>query len=1052
MLSRILEWSLHNRFLVIVFTLLIVAIGVYNLQRLPIDALPDITTNQVQVLTRAAPIGPVEVERYITFPVEAAMSGLPGLEQIRSTSRFGLSAVTVVFKDQVPIYLARQMVAERLAQVQEQIPAGFGTPELGPVTTGLGEIFMFAVTGEGYTPMQLREILDWQIAYRLRAVPGVIEVAPNGGYTKQYHVVIDPTKLVSYRLPIGRVLEALEKNNVVAGGGYIEHSGEAYLIRGEGLVENTVDIADIVVATGLDGVPIRVRELGTVTIGAMPRIGAASMDGVGEAVVAMTLMLRGENARIVAQRVKDEVGRIQASLPPGVTIEPFYDRADLVNRVIHTVTKNLIEGAFLVIAVLLLLLGNLRGGLMVASAIPLSMLLAFTAMVSTGLSGNLMSLGAIDFGLIVDGSVVMIENIVRHLAEQRERRQPLVRFSNEEMHDIIREAGREVLRPIFFAVGIIIFVYLPILTLQGVEGKMFHPMALTVMFALAGSLVLSLTLMPVLASFFLRTRVREEDTWFIRQAKRFYRPALARTMRGPVLTATIAALVFASSMIVARFMGSEFIPRLDEGDVTIQAWRLPSTALGESVDSSLRIERVLRQQFPEVIRVVSRTGTPEVATDVMGMELSDIFVSLKPHEEWASAKTKEELVEKMAAVLAAAVPGVGLSYTQPIEMRFNELIAGVKSDVAVKLFGDDLGVLRDKGEAIGRVLGRVPGAADVRVEQVEGLPVVRVQVDRQQIARYGINAVDVLTAVEAAGAGKAVGTVFEGQRRFDLAVRLARTPGEALNAFDNLPIATPDGQLIPLKQLARTVVEEGPAQVSREDIHRRIVVEANVRGRDLGSFVDEAQQWVAKEVSLPAGYYTTWGGQFENLERASRRLFFIVPLALFLIFVLLYTTFGAAMPALLIYLNVPLAATGGIFALALRAMPFSISAGIGFIALFGVAVLNGVVLMSYVLQIRRDGLSSEEAAQRGAEIRLRPVLMTALVASLGFVPMALSNSPGAEVQRPLATVVIGGLTTSTMLTLLVLPTLYVWIEGWKGTEKRNSLMTASGVEAGRGCA
>ena len=1019
MLSYILEWSLRNRFLVIVAALLMVGVGIYNLQHLSIDALPDTTTNQVLILTRAAPIGPVEVERYITFPVEAAMSGLPDLEQIRSTSRFGLSAITVVFKDRVPIYLARQMVAERLVQAKEQIPQGFGTPELGPVTTGLGEVFMFAVKGANYTPMQLREILDWQIAYRLRAVPGVIEIAPNGGYTKQYHVVIDPMKLVSYRLPIGRVFEALEKNNVVAGGGYIERNGEAYLIRGEGLVENTTDIANIMVATGPDGVPIRISELGTVTIGAMPRIGAASIDGEGEAVVAMTLMLRGENARLVAARVKQEVERIQASLPSGVSIEPFYDRADFVNRVIHTVTKNLTEGALLVILVLFLLLGDFRGGLIAATAIPLSMLMACTAMVAVGISGNLMSLGAIDFGLIVDSSIIMVENSVRRLRKN---------FQNRPVVDVVREASLEVRRPTMFGELIIMVVYLPILLLEGVEGKMFRPMAWTVLFALGASLVLSLTLIPVLASLFLKSDTKEHETWLIHQAQRLYRPVLAWVMRWPRVTATIAALVFATSLLIASFMGSEFVPRLDEGDITIQALRLPSIALGESIESTLRIERALREHFPEVTRVVSRTGSPEVATDVMGIELSDIFVSLKPQEEWTSAQTKEQLVDKMATVLNDVVPGVGLSYTQPIEMRFNELIAGVKSDVAVKLFGDDLSVLRQKGEAIGRLLGQVPGAADVRVEQVEGLPVMRVQVDRQQIARYGINAADVLAAVEAAGAGKVVGTVFEGQRRFGLAVRLAPSIGNGEHPFDNLPIAAPDGHLIPLKQLARVVVEEGPAQISREDIHRRIVVEANVRGRDLGSFVSEAQQRLVSEVSLPAGYYVTWGGQFENLERASQRLLLVVPLALLLIFVLLYATFGAARPALLIYLNVPLATTGGIFALAVRGMPFSISAGVGFIALFGVAVLNGLVLMSATRRLREKGCSAEDAAQQSAESRLRPVLMTALVASFGFIPMALSTSPGAEVQRPLATVVIGGLMTSTVLTLLVLPTVYVWLE------------------------
>ena len=1019
MLSHILEGSLRNRFLVLIFALFIILLGIYNLQRLPIDALPDTTTNQVQILTRTAPIGPVEVERYITFPVESAMSGLPDLEQIRSTSRFGLSAITVVFKDHVPIYLARQMVAERLVQAKEKIPPGFGTPELGPITTGLGEVFMFAVRGEHYTPMQLREILDWQISYRLRAVPGVVEVAPNGGYTKQYHVVVDPMKLVSYRLPIGRVFEALEKNNAIAGGGYIERSGEAYLIRGEGLVENTTDIANIVVTTGPDGVPIRVRELGTVSIGAMPRIGAASMDGAGEAVVAMTLMLRGENARVVAERVRHEVERIQMSLPPGVTIEPFYDRADLVNRVIHTVTKNLTEGALLVIVVLFLLLGNVRGGLIAAAAIPLSMLMACTAMVAAGISGNLMSLGAIDFGLIVDSSIIMVENSVRRLRENVQGR-PVI--------EVVRAASLEVRRPTMFGELIIMVVYLPILLLEGVEGKMFRPMAWTVLFALAGSLILSLTLMPVLASLLLKSDTKERETWLIRVAHRLYRPMLAWVMHWPRVTAVLAATIFAASLFVASLLGSEFVPRLDEGDITIQAWRLPSIALGESVASTLRIERALKEQFPEVTRVVSRTGSPEVATDVMGIELSDIFVSLKPQSEWTSAQSKEELVEKIATTLKTQVPGVGLSYTQPIEMRFNELIAGVKSDVAVKLFGDDLGILHEKGEAIGRVLQQIPGAADVRVEQVEGLPVVRVQVDRQQIARYGVNAADVLAAVEAAGAGKVVGTVFEGQRRFDLAVRLAPAPGSDGNTFNDLPIATPSGQLIPLKQLARVVTEEGPAQISREDIQRRIVIEANVRGRDLGSFVSDAQQRLAREVALPAGYHITWGGQFENLARASRRLLLVVPLALLLIFVLLYVTFGAVRPALLIYLNVPVATTGGILALAVRGLPFSISAGVGFIALFGVAVLNGLVLMSAIRHLREEGQSAEEAARHSAESRLRPVLMTALVASLGFVPMALSTSPGAEVQRPLATVVIGGLITSTALTLLVLPTVYAWLE------------------------
>ena len=670
---------------------------------------------------------------------------------------------------------------------------------------------------------------------------------------------------------------------------------------------------------------------------------------------------------------------------------------------------------------LFFLLGDLRGGLIVASAIPLSMLIAFTGMLYGGVSGNLMSLGAIDFGLIVDGAVVMIENITRHLSGKKS-------ISKDQTSHVILQAGREVLRPIFFAVGIIIIVYLPILSLQGVEGKMFRPMAITVILALVGSLVLTFTLMPVLASFFMRAREHESETWLIRKVGGFYRPLLGKAVARPLLTAAIAAAVFVSSLVFVPFMGSEFIPRLDEGDVTVQAWRLPSIALGESLKSTLQIEKTLLK-FPEVTQVVSRTGTSEVATDVMGMELSDIFVKLKPKEEWKTAESKEELVEKMSERLAREVPGVGFGFTQPIEMRFNEMIAGARADVALKIFGDDLDRLKELGDRAVRVLSAVPGAADVRADQVAGLPMLSVKVDREKIARYGIAAENVLAAVEAGGAGRVVGTVFEGQRRFGLAVRLKQDGTLNPDGFASLPVAGKDGMLIPLGQLASVKVEEGPAQVSREDVQRRIVIQANVRGRDLGGFVADAQSAIRKSLNLPAGYYVRWGGQFENLDRASRRLMIVVPLALALIFVLLYTMFNSIRPALLIYLNIPLAATGGIVALFLRGLPFSISAGVGFIALFGVAVLNGVVLISYILQMRSEGATAREAAVRGAEIRLRPVLMTALVASLGFVPMALSHGAGAEVQRPLATVVIGGLITSTLLTLVVLPALYAWVEG-----------------------
>ncbi len=1026
MLNRIFEFSLRNRFIVLVFAALLVGVGVYSLGRLPIDAVPDVTPNQVQILTNAPGLGPVEVEQFITFPVETAMSGLPGVEKIRSVSRFGLSAVTVYFDEGMDIYFCRRLVMERLPAAREAIPAGLGNPEMGPISTGLGEIYQFEVRGEGYTLMELRSILEWDVAFKLKSVPGVVEVNTYGGELKTYEVQLDPAQLVAYGLPLSQVFEALERNNGNAGGAYIQHAQEQYLIRGEGLIANLRDIENIVVAARDDGTPIYVRNLARVAFAPMVRQGAVTRDGRGEAVTGVVMMLIGENSRAVARRGHNKIEEIRKSLPPRVTIETYYDRTELVQKTIRTVTKNLAEGALLVIAVLLLLLGNLRGGLIVASAIPLSMLVAFTGMVYAGLSGNLMSLGAIDFGLIVDGSVVMIENIVRHIAERRATAQERSRMSDQAIQGVILEAGREVLRPIVFAVGVIIIVYLPILTLQGVEGKMFRPMALTVVFALTGSLVLSFTVMPVLASFFLRTGVKEEDTWLIRHAKRLYGPLLAHTLRHPGITGGVAAGLFALSVGVALFMGAEFIPRLDEGAIALQAWRLPSVSLEESIRNTTMIEKVLKR-FPEVVTVVSRTGRAEIATDPMGVEISDIYVILKPHEEWQTADTKEGLIAAFNSALVEEVPGTQFSYSQPIELRVQELIAGVRSDVAITIFGEDLDTLKDLGEEVVRVVSKVPGAADTKAEQVAGLPYLRVIINREAIARYGINASQILDTVRAMG-GRQVGEVLEGQRRFTMQVRFTAADRADVDRIKEIRVADPSGRLIPLSQLAEIRVEEGPTQISRENIHRRLAVEANVRGRDLSGFVADAQRAVEAQVKLPPGYWIEWGGQFENLQRASARLAIVVLMALFLIFVLLYSTFNAATPALLIYLNVPLAATGGIFALALRGLPFSISAGVGFIALFGVAVLNGVVLMSYVLQMRREGLSGEDAARRGAEIRLRPVLMTALVASLGFVPMAFSSSAGAEVQRPLATVVIGGLVTSTALTLLVLPTLYAWTE------------------------
>ncbi|HEU5182071.1 MAG TPA: CusA/CzcA family heavy metal efflux RND transporter [Candidatus Polarisedimenticolia bacterium] len=1021
MIHRLIELSLRNRLAVTMAAVLLVAAGAVALGRLPIDAMPDVTSVQVQVLTKAPALGPLEIEQFITRPIENAMSGLPRLEEVRSVSRYGLSAVTVVFQDGTDIYWARNLVEQRLSAAQESIPPDVERPEMGPISTGLGEVFMFVLEGEGHSAMELRTLLDWDIAYRLRSVPGVIEVNTWGGLAKQYHVLLDPGRLLAYHLSIPQVFQAVERNNLNRGGGIIEKGGEGYVIRGEGMVTGAADLEKVVVGTTAEGTPILIRHVAEVREGPMLRIGGATKDGKGETVIGMVMMLAGENAREVVGRVKQALDEIQPTLPKGIRIVPYYDREALVSRVISTVSKNLVEGGLLVIAVLLLVLGNLRGGLIVASAIPLSMLIAFIAMVRSGISGNLMSLGAIDFGLIVDGSVVMVENIVRRTAGSPQ--------SRDERQQSVLAAALEVGRPIAFAVGIILIVYLPILSLSGIEGKMFRPMAWTVVFAIAGSLLVALTIIPVLCSLVLPPQVRERETWLLRAAHRAYEPALRWAMARPRATGLIALGVFCLSMLAVPFLGAEFVPRLDEGDIVIQASRLPSVSLTQSLASTTQIEKVL-VKIPEVETVVSRTGSPEVATDVMGLDLSDVFVILKPPGEWRRGIDKQELIAEMHEALEKNVPANVFSFTQPIEMRFNELIAGAKSDLAVKVFGDDLDVLSAKAAELGSLIARIPGAADVRIEQTAGLPMIRVVVNRDRIARLGASADDVLSAVEAARSGRIVGSVLEGRRRFEIAVRLKEGVATDPHSLAAVPVGTQDGRLIPLAQLADIEIQEGPAQISREQALRRVTIEANVRGRDIAGFVAEARRAVATRLDLPSGYYVTWGGQFEHLEAATRRLAIAVPFALFLILTLLYAAFGSIRAAALIFLNVPMAATGGIGALLVRGMPFSISAGIGFIALFGVAVLNGVVLLSFTRKLEtEEGMDPGQAALRAAHIRLRPVLMTALVASLGFVPMALATGAGAEVQKPLATVVIGGLLTSTLLTLLVLPTLYRWFAG-----------------------
>ncbi|MGB3049892.1 MAG: CusA/CzcA family heavy metal efflux RND transporter [Polyangiales bacterium] len=1031
MIDRLLDFSIRNRALVILAVLLVGALGLRAAQQLPIDAVPDVTNVQVQVLTTAPALGPLEVEKFITFPVETVMSGLPHLEEVRSLSKFGLSSVTIVFEEGTDIYFARQLVAERLSEARQAIPEGYGHPSMGPISTGLGEIYQFTVEGDPmcatgapdredcYTPMELRTILDWYIAYQLRSVPGVVEVNTFGGEVKTYEVQLDPARLTALDIPLGDVFDAIERNNSNAGGAYIQQSGEQLLIRGEGLIANFDDIRRIVVANRHEGTPITINDLGTVANAPLVRQGAATLDGKGETVIGIAMMLMGANAREVARDVGAKLEEIRPTLPNGVTVEAFYDRTDLVDRTIRTVATNLIEGGVLVLVVLLLLLGNVRGGLLVASVIPLSMLGAFIAMRVAGLSGNLMSLGAIDFGLIVDGSVVIVENVVRVMSERRPK--------GRAVQSTVHEAALEVGRPVAFAVLIIIVVYVPVLSLRGVEGKMFQPMALTVVFALAVSLVLALTWVPALCTFVFRKGVVEHETRLLRKLRNWYEPLLERSLARPKRTFATAAAVFVASVALVPFLGAEFVPTLEEGAIAMHAIRLPSVSLEESVLATTRVERTLRERFPDEIEtIVSKTGRPEVATDPMGVELSDVIIMLTPPSKWTAADTKQELVEDMEQILHDEVPGQRFSFSQPIEMRMNELISGVRSDVAVNIYGEDLAVLKAAGDDLVRILSSVPGAADVKAEQSAGLPVLRVQIDRDRIARYGINASDVLDAIWAMG-GRRVGEVFEGQRRFALQVRYREDARSSIDAIRQIPIASSTGALIPLGQLAKLKVEDGPAQINRNRIQRRLTVEANVRGRDLGGFVSEAQLRIEEAGVLPAGYFLEWGGQFKNLREATDRLVVAVPIALLLIFLLLYMTYGSITPALIVYLNVPFAATGGILALLARGMPFSISAGIGFIALFGIAVLNGVVLVSYILQLQDDGSPLDHAVKHGALTRLRPVLMTAAVAAFGFVPMALSTSAGAEVQRPLATVVIGGLVTSTLLTLLVLPAVYAWL-------------------------
>jgi len=1011
MLNRIITWSLEHRPLVIVLALVLVASGVQALVRLPIDAFPDTTPVQVQVNTVAPSLAPLEIEQQITFPVEQAISGLPGLHEVRSISKFGFSQVTAIFEDGADVYFARQLVMERLLAVE--LPEGIARPAMGPVATGLGEIYHYSVTGVGKSLEELTTIHEWVIEPRLRSVAGVAEVNTWGGERKQYHVLVDLARLVKFEMTLGDVVEALRRNNMNVGGGNVTQAGELHLVHGIGLTTNEREIADVVVRAH-GGVPIRIRDVASVEIGHEIRRGATTANAQGEVVLGLAFMLMGENSHAVTRRLEERMEEIRGALPPGVEVRTLYERTELVDQVIGTVQENLLEGALLVVAVLFAFLGNLRAGLIVASAIPLSMLFAFNGMLRFGIAGSLLSLGAIDFGLIVDSSVIMVENSVRRLAQEQGRRSPL---------EVVRDASIEVREPTMFGELIIMIVYLPILTLEGVEGKLFRPMAWTVIFALAGSLVLSLTLMPVLASLFLPRRISERENVLVRLARRCYGPIVAMAIRAWGLFIAAAALLLAGGVWLATQLGSEFIPRLSEMGLVINTVRLSGVSLEESVRYGTRIEKLLLERFPDEVRDVwVRTGTAEVATDPMGIELSDVFITLRPRDEWSRARNQEELVARMREELSG-MPGMRTIFTQPIEMRVNEMIAGIRSDLGVEIFGDDLDVLREKAAEVQAILEAVPGSADVYAEQISGQPVLEIEVDQAAIARYGVPAGHVLDVVEAVGS-KVVGEVREGQRRFDLAVRLDERYRRDPSALRDILIPATTGERIPLARLAAVRQVEGPATITREWQKRRIVVQCNVSGRDVGGFVAEVQRTIGAELELPAGYHVTYGGQFEHLERARARLAVVVPLALALILFLLYASTGSVRDTLLIFTGAPFAALGGLAALWLRGMPFTISAGVGFVAVSGVSMLNGLVLVSTIRQQRDAGTPLFEAIERSALLRLRPVLMTALVAGLGFVPMAINTGVGAEVQRPLATVVVGGVLSDNLLTLLVLPALY----------------------------
>ena len=1035
MLENIIRFSLKNKLIIFLFTAFIIGFGIFSLTKIPIGAVPDITNNQVQVITTSQNLSTQDVEQFITYPVELEMANLPGVEEIRSVSKFGLSVVTIVFNDDMGTFLPRQLIAEKIKSASEQIPEGFGTPEMGPITTGLGEIYQYILDvkpgyKDQYSTMDLRTIQDWIVKRQLSGIPGVVEVNTWGGFLKQYEVAINPNKLTAMNISIAEIYEALEKNNSVSGGGYIEKNDKAFFIRGEGLVGSLEDIENSVVKN--DGSPIYIKDVATVGFGSATRFGAITGNGEGEKVLGQIMMLKDGNSKEVIDTVKKRVASIQNTLPEGVYINGFLERSELIAKTTFTVAENLILGSLIVIFVVVLLLGNWRSGLVVASVIPLSLMFAIILMRQFGVDANLMSLGAIDFGIIIDGAVIIVEFIAFQIMSKASHLSEINKTEKQaEIDQITLKSASKMMNSAIFGQLIILIVFIPILSLSGIEGKMFKPMAMTFSFALIGAMILCLTYVPVVSSLFLKPSKQSAKNISVRLMKvlnKAYQPIINWALSNKRIVIVLSALLLTSSIYVFSRMGGEFIPTLDEGDFVIQPVLKTGTSLGKTIEITTRIEQILLDNFPEVDQVVSRIGAAEVPTDPMSMEQSDIIIKLKPKNEWTSAKNKDALADKFKEALTV-IPGMEVEFTQPIEMRFNELVTGVRADVAIKIFGDDLSILANKANEIKELIENVEGAVDLSVEKVEGLPQMSVKFNRSKIARYGLNISDLNDVISMGFAGKTAGSVFEGEKRFDLVLRLKENNRKDIGSLENLYIDTPNGNKIPLSELADISYTTGPAQISRDDTKRRIVVGINVRNRDLQSVVNDVQNIIDSKLKLPVGYSITYGGQFENLQSAKDRLLLAVPLALVLIFILLYFAFNSVKEALIVYSAIPLSAVGGILLLWARDLPFSISAGVGFIALFGIAVLNGIVLIEHFKALKAEGFSNiNQRIKKGTTERLRPVLLTAAAAALGFLPMAISTNAGAEVQRPLATVVIGGLVTATLLTLVVLPVLYAWYE------------------------